>query len=1182
MNERELFIAVLQQDDPAARAAFLTGACAGDAALRERIEHLLALHNQAGSFLNPPAAAVTATVAPHDAGHGTASFDPPADDAGTVVAGRYKLLQEIGEGGMGSVWMAEQTQPVKRLVALKLIKPGMDSKAVLARFEAERQALALMDHPNIAKVLDGGTTDAGRPYFVMELVKGIPLTQYCDDRQLTVRQRLDLFVQVCSAVQHAHQKGIIHRDLKPSNVLVTEHDGTPMPKVIDFGLAKALHHQHALTAHTLYTAFGTVVGTPLYMAPEQVALNALDVDTRTDIYSLGVLLYELLTGTTPLEKKRFADAAWDEIRRLIREVEPPKPSTRLSTSHTLASIAARRQVEPAKLGKIIRGELDWIVMRALEKDRNRRYSTANAFARDVQRYLADEPVEACPPSTVYRMKKLLRRYKGPVVAAAVVLLTLLGGIVGTAWGLVEARRQRDVAEQERQLAEQERDEREKARQAEEDQRKAAVAARDRAEKERQRADEEAATATTILKFVEDDVFGFGAGEGGTLTGGSARLGANATLREALDAAEPEIGRTFTDRPLVEVRLRNVLAKTYGELGELSLRNQQAQRAYDLGSKKLGTDHPETQRAELALSRMLFDSGRRDEAVRMAEAQLARLNQSPHPDYDLIERTRETLANHYRALGRQQDRLAVYTAMVEDARRRYGPDHPMVDARQVSLAFTLMSLGRTDEAIRLTELALKALTEKEGPDSPQALRAADLLGGYYGKAGRHAEAISLLERTYQAAVRTLGLLHRQTRNMQRALPLEYKAAGRNEDAIRFLEELIPLLRKREGDFGFGVTPELINLASAYGAAGRYQDVVSLLEPAVTAWLGKDQEQVGGNFSLMATNLTNSYNRLGREEDALRLWEQILDGRVRRLGPNHPNTRQALTRLTDLLDRAKQYDRLVLMNRKLLDAQSGAAAADDPERASTLASLGKALLQAGRPAEAEPILRESLAIREKKLPDAWLTFNARSLLGEALARQQKYAEAEPLLVQGYEGLKQRETTIDAASKVRPVEAVGRLIQFYDAIGKPDEATKWQKERDSAAIIYLKSLSNRTDTQLAVLGKQLLDASWAVVAEPVLRQCLTMRDQKQPDDWRAFNARALLGKALADQKRFAEAEPLLLQGYNGLKLLADKVPGDSLVQPADALAWLIQLYDAWGKPDEAAKWRKERDAVQRNSHR
>ena len=308
------------------------------------------------------------------------------------VAGRYKLLEAIGEGGMGAVWVAEQTQPVRRKVALKLIKAGMDSKSVLARFEAERQALAVMDHPNIAKVLDGGLTETGRPFFVMEYVKGVPITEYCDAARLSMPERLQLFVQVCQAVQHAHQKGIIHRDLKPSNILVAPHDDRPVPKVIDFGLAKAMHQP--LTEQTLHTAHGALLGTPLYMSPEQAQLNNLDVDTRSDLYSLGVLLYELLTGTTPLEKQRFKEAAWDEIRRIIREEEPPRPSMRLSSSQALPSLAAGRQTEPAQLTKLVRGELDWIVMKALEKDRTRRYETANGFALDIQRYLAGEPVLA--------------------------------------------------------------------------------------------------------------------------------------------------------------------------------------------------------------------------------------------------------------------------------------------------------------------------------------------------------------------------------------------------------------------------------------------------------------------------------------------------------------------------------------------------------------------------------------------------------------------------------------------------------------------------------------------------------------------------------------------------------------------------------------------------------------------
>ncbi|MGO9112622.1 MAG: protein kinase domain-containing protein [Thermoguttaceae bacterium] len=388
------------------RAACLDQACAGNPSLRERVEALLRAHERVGHLLDRPVpGGLEQTVAAS-----------PSEQPGAIVAGRYKLLEAIGEGGMGTVWMAEQMQPVRRKVALKLIKPGMDSTSVLARFEAERQALAVMDHPNIAKVLDGGLTETGRPFFVMEYVKGVPITEYCDATRLSVPERLQLFVQVCHAVQHAHQKGIIHRDLKPANILVAPYDDRPVPKVIDFGLAKAMHQ--SLTERTLYTGHETVLGTPLYMSPEQAQLNNLDVDTRSDLYSLGVLLYELLTGTTPLEKQRLKEAAWDEIRRIIREEEPPRPSMRLSSSQTLPSLAASRQMEPARLTNLVRGELDWIVMKALEKDRNRRYETANGFALDVERYLAGEPVLAAPPSARYRLRKFVRRNKAVLAVAA--------------------------------------------------------------------------------------------------------------------------------------------------------------------------------------------------------------------------------------------------------------------------------------------------------------------------------------------------------------------------------------------------------------------------------------------------------------------------------------------------------------------------------------------------------------------------------------------------------------------------------------------------------------------------------------------------------------------------------------------------------------------------------------------
>jgi WD40 repeat protein/serine/threonine protein kinase len=419
VQEQSIFIEALEREDPAERAAFLDRACAADPALRQRVERLLRRHQQSGPFLEPPATDPAATV----------EEQPLAERPGTVI-GPYKLMEQIGEGGMGLVFVAEQQQPVRRRVALKVIKPGMDTREVIARFEAERQALALMDHPNIARVLDAGATESGRPYFVMELVRGVPITDYCDQNNLTPRERLELFASVCQAVQHAHQKGIIHRDLKPSNVLVTLHDGTPVAKVIDFGVAKAVGGQ--LTEKTVYTGFMQMIGTPLYMSPEQAEMSGLDVDTRSDIYSLGVLLYELLTGTTPFDKERLRTAAFDEIRRIIREEEPARPSTRISTlGQAAAAVSARRRSDPRRLSQLCRGELDWIVMKALEKDRNRRYETASAFAADVQRYLHDEPVQACPPSAWYRLRKFARRNRAGVLTAtslAVGVVLALGGL----------------------------------------------------------------------------------------------------------------------------------------------------------------------------------------------------------------------------------------------------------------------------------------------------------------------------------------------------------------------------------------------------------------------------------------------------------------------------------------------------------------------------------------------------------------------------------------------------------------------------------------------------------------------------------------------------------------------------------------------------------------------------------
>src|SRR6516164_1093569 len=470
---KSLFLAASDLSDRAERTAYLERECGGDAELRQRVVALLAAHDGGGRSVEGAATGTSQRTSPEtqeataavdaatrlpselataedrsDGADFTIASAPRVDSPGRsgvaqVIAGRYTLREVLGEGGMGTVYRADQTAPVKRQVALKVIKIGMDSRAVLARFDAERQALALMDHPNIARVYDGGTTEAGQPFFVMELVTGEPITKYCDRKRLPVRARLELFVSACQAVQHAHQKGIIHRDLKPSNLLVTEVDGRPTPKVIDFGVAKATEFQ--LTDQSLADA-GAIVGTPTYMSPEQADPSSMDIDTRTDVYALGVILYELLVGSPPIDAKQFKRGAILEMLRMVREVDPPRPSTKVSTAEDLPNIAATRDIEPAQLKRALRGDLDWIAMKALEKDRARRYETANGFAADVLRHLAHEPVVAAPPSGLYRVRKFVRKHKGAVIAASLVVVSLLGGLAGTTAGMIRAESRRKEAE----------------------------------------------------------------------------------------------------------------------------------------------------------------------------------------------------------------------------------------------------------------------------------------------------------------------------------------------------------------------------------------------------------------------------------------------------------------------------------------------------------------------------------------------------------------------------------------------------------------------------------------------------------------------------------------------------------------------------------------------------------------
>jgi len=790
MDELDLFAAAIAVGDPLERNALLDRECAGRPDLRRRLEMLLDAHARSHQLFDAPH---------HDnLNETTAQFS--SEQPGEIIAGRYKLLELIGEGGMGAVWAAEQSQPVRRKVALKLIKAGMDSRSVLARFEQERQALALMDHPSIAKVLDGGLTDRGRPYFVMEYVKGVPITDYCDAARLNVSDRLALFVQVCHAVQHAHQKGIIHRDLKPSNILVAPYDDKPIPKIIDFGLAKAMHQ--SLTERTIHTAHESVLGTPLYMSPEQAQLNNLDVDTRSDVFSLGVLLYELLTGTTPLEKKRFKEAAWDEVRRLIREEEPPRPSARLSSTDTLPSIAAGRQTEPLRLAKLVRGELDWIVMKALEKDRTRRYETANGFAMDVARFLSGEPVLAHPPSNAYKLRKFAQRHKTQVGAAGLVLAALLMGMVGIAYGFwqAEAARTKLVAAWTR-----ESDERIKAESAKAD------------------AQAKEAEANAVVKFFEDRVFAAGRPKGEA--GG---LGHNVSLHEAIDASLTSLGTSFKDQPLVEARLRMALGSTFEDLGDYPQAAEQFEQARALYTRHRGPDHRDTLGSMNNLANCYYDLSRHTEALRLREETLIARKRVLPPDHPDTLTSMNNVANSYAALNRHADALKLRQETLAAMKRVLPPDHPDTLTGMNNLAISYSVLNRHAEALKLREETLAAQKRVLPADHPHTLTSMMNLAINYAALNRHAEALKLSEETLAAQKRVLPPDHPDTLLSMHNLASSYHVLNRHADALKLREETLAAQKRVLPPGHSDTLKSMNNLAISYAAVNRHGEALSLID------------------------------------------------------------------------------------------------------------------------------------------------------------------------------------------------------------------------------------------------------------------------------------------------------------------------------------------------------------------
>ncbi len=765
---------------------------------------------------------------------------PAADEASTRSSspgftrslpdriGPYKILDFLGEGGMGSVYLAEQEQPIQRKVALKVVKLGMDTKEVIARFESERQALAMMNHPNIAQVHSAGMTEQGTPYFVMEHVAGVSITDYCDKHRLSTRERLEIFISVCQAIQHAHQKGIIHRDIKPSNVLVAVQDGKPVPKIIDFGVAKATNQR--LTEKTVFTQQGHLIGTPEYMSPEQAEMTGLDVDTTTDIYSLGVLLYQLLVGALPFDTGTMRRAGYDEIRRMIREVDPPKPTTRLSSlGQSAQGIAERRHTDVASLAKDLRGDLEWVTMKAMEKDRTRRYASSSELAADIERHLKSEPVLACPPSSVYHVRKFVRRHRMGVGIAAASMLVLIAFAVTTA---VQARR---IARE-----------------------------RDRANREASRANLEAAAAVQVADFLTS-LF--------RVSDPSEARGRALTALEVLDKGAARIRTDLTRNPILQARLLFTMGDVYRNLGALDRAEQLLEQTVSIRQNILEPDAPDTLRASSLLGVIYDLEGKSDVAEKTLTSVLEKERRVLGENHPNTLKTLANLANLYDSQGHYDKAFPMMQDVFERRQKTLGADHLETLASEYNLAIAMYRRQNFPGAERLLEEAASSFSRVAGTDHPYTLMAKDMLSQVYLERKRLRDSRRIREEVYEVRLRVLGPDHMDTLGTKLGLADIARRERRFAEAETLFRETLAAQIRVLGPDHADALATRVSLAAMLSDEGRFVEAERLWRdtlPRMQRTLGPDHPNTANCF----VGLAEAEMHRGRREAALRLLQEAV--------------------------------------------------------------------------------------------------------------------------------------------------------------------------------------------------------------------------------------------------------------------------------------------------------------------